>query len=420
MTTWQLREDWAGIRYAVDYSGSDFEVSLDGSIVTVTGADRAVPGAEEAAIVSVTSHTGVAPVRLIIRVGSAPSTLPQGGSLSKQCTQAAGTSCSITVIGAPGEVNPLPKTPLEVLEVRPTGDCQGVTFAVGSASSVVATWSEDAPGATCTATFSVRDAQGRRTNSERDGKLLLDLQGYPQSPASVSQTAYADGRISLRVDPGSAQLAYPALTGFVIRWDGDVVVRCAADGSCPDISAPNGERRTFEAFAVNDVGQSRTGVRTEAWAYDAPPVPTAVSARPVVTAGDGGVVELAIDGIDPAQTGSLEIASATGETVRVPVGSKQTSVDVPSYRVATNSATVITVRPTRVSTFRRVSAVVRRRSGRRDGNGVGAPLDVKLALSSGIERRWHLDRHGSRRRAAGWRRLDAALRHRARGEPAAT
>ena len=81
MTTWQLREDWSGIAYALDYAGAAFDVSLDGSTVTVVGADRAVPGAEEAAVVSVTSHPGVAPARLILRVGAAPSTLPQGGSV---------------------------------------------------------------------------------------------------------------------------------------------------------------------------------------------------------------------------------------------------------------------------------------------------------------------------------------------------
>jgi hypothetical protein len=383
MTTWQLREDWEGIAYALDYTGSAFDVSLNGSIVTVTGADRAVPGAEEAAIVSVTSHKGVAPVRLILRVGSAPSTLPQGGSLSKQCSEAAGTSCVITVIGAPGEVNPLPRTPLEVFEVRPTGACEGVTFSVGSATSVIATWTSDAPGATCSAAFSVRDAQGRRTNSERDGTLLLDLHGYPQAPASVSQTAYADGRLSLRVDPGAAQLAYPALTGFVVRWNGVVVARCSTDGACPDISAPNGERRTYEAFAVNDVGESRAGVRTEAWAYDPPPVPTGVAARPVVTAGDGGVVALSIDGIDPAETGSLEIASVTGETVRVPVNGRQTSLEVPSYRVGTNSATTVTVRPiSRFDLPPGLGGGATAGAATVTANGIGAPLDVRLALSS--------------------------------------
>jgi hypothetical protein len=383
MTTWQLREDWAGIRYQVDYSGSSFAVSLKGSIVTVTGADRAVPGSEDAAIVSVTSHKGVTPVRLIMRVGPAPSTLPQGGTVAQRCSEAAGSSCTIRVVGAHGEVNPLPRTPLEVFEVRPAGACEGVTFRVGSKSSVIAAWTTEAPGATCSATFSLRDAQGRRTNSERDGQLLLDLQGYPQPPASISQSAYANGAVTLRVDPGAARLAYPALDGFVVRSNGTVVARCAPDGSCPVISAPNGEQRTYTAFAVNAVGESRTGVSTDAWAYDAPAVPTSVTAQPVVTSGDGGVVSLSIDGIDPGQTGGLEISSATGETVRVTVGRRQTHIDVPTYRVGTNSATTITVRP--LSRFDLPSGIGGGASGgvaTVTANGIGAPLDLRLALTS--------------------------------------
>lgn len=383
MTTWQLREDWAGIEYAIEYSGSAFDVSLDGSTVTVTGADRAVPGSEEAAIVSVTSHTLVAPVRLILRVGAAPSTLPQGGSAVQQCSQAAGSSCTISVIGAGGEVNPLPRTPLEVVDVRPTGACVGITFRVASATSVVASWTNEAPGATCTATFSVRDAQSRVTSAERDGRVLLDLLGYPKAPASVAQTAYDDRSLTLRVDPGEARQAYPALSGFVIRSNGQDVARCAADGTCPAIEAPNGEERTYEAFAVNGVGESRTGVRTTAWAYDPPPTPSEVSVRPVVTGGEGGVVALTIDGIVPAETGSIEISSSTGERVRIPIGRNQTRLDVSSYRVGTNSSTPITITP--FSRFALPPGLGGSESGAAatvTGNGVGAPLEPRLSLSS--------------------------------------
>jgi hypothetical protein len=383
MTTWQLREDWSGIEYALQYSGSAFDVSLDGSTVTVTGADRAVPGSEEAAVVSVTSHPLVAPARLIVRVGAAPSTLPQGGSAVQQCSQAAGSSCTITVIGAGGEVNPLPRTPLEVVDVRPTGSCAGVGFSVASPTSVVATWAADAPGATCTASFSVRDAQSRVTSAERDGRVLLDLLGYPKAPASVSQTAYASGSLTLRVDPGEARQAYPALSGFVIRSGGQDVAQCAPDGTCPAISAPNGEERAYEAFAVNSVGQSRTGVRTTAWAYDTPPAPSEVSVRPVVTGGDGGVVALTIDGLVPSETGSVEISSATGERVRIPIRSNQTRLEVPSYRVGTNSATTITVTP--FSRFALPPGLGGSESGAAvtvTGNGIGAPLDPRLSLSS--------------------------------------
>ena len=174
--------------------------------------------------------------------------------MTQQCSQASGSSCTISVIGASGEVNPLPRTPLSVVDVRPTGACVGVTFSVVSPTAVAASWASDAPGATCSASFSVQDAQGRRTNAERDGQLLLDLQGYPKAPASVSQTGFSDGALTLRVDPGEARLAYPSLTGFVIRWNGADVAQCSADGTCPPIAAPNGEQRVYEAFARNSVG----------------------------------------------------------------------------------------------------------------------------------------------------------------------
>ena len=194
MTTWQLREDWGSIRYAVEYAGSAFTLTQEGSIVTVVGSDAAVPGTEEAAAVGVTSAPNVAPVRLILRVGAAPSTLPQGGTVAQRCSQAQGASCTIEVIGADGEVNPLPRTALSVIEVRPTGACAGVSFRLGTASAVVASWSADAPGATCSASFSVRDAQGRRTNAERDGTLLLDLQGFPRAPRACRRRASRTAR----------------------------------------------------------------------------------------------------------------------------------------------------------------------------------------------------------------------------------
>ncbi|KQP69636.1 hypothetical protein ASF40_17425 [Microbacterium sp. Leaf288] len=384
MTTWQLRPDWDGIVYATEHAGTAFEVTQEGSIVTVTGADRAVPGSEEAVLVSVTSHPSVAPARLILRVGAAPSTLPQGGSVVQQCSQAGGSSCTIPVIGAGGEVNPLPRTPLEVVGVRPTGACAGVGFQVASATSITATWTTDAPGATCTATFSVRDAQGRVTNAERDGRVLLDLLGFPKTPASITQTAYADGTVTMRIDPGEARLAYPALTGFVIRSGGQEVARCAADGVCPAVAAPNGEQRTYDAWAVNAVGESKAAVRTVAWAYDAPLAPTSVIAAPVPTGdGTGGIVSLVIDGIEAGETGSLEIASPAGETVRVPVSRNQTRVEVPWFRVGSNTGTIVTITP--YSRFDLPPGLGGSASGGAatvQTNGIGSPLSPQLTLSS--------------------------------------
>ncbi|WP_248239826.1 Ig-like domain-containing protein [Microbacterium kunmingense] len=385
MTTWQLREDWDGIAYALSYPGGAFEVSLEGSIVTVTGADTAVPGREEVVTVSAPSHPNTPPSRLILRVGQAPSTLPQGGSVTQQCSQAGGSSCTITVIGAAGEINPLPRTPLEVVDVRPTGACAGVSFQVSSPRTVTASWAPDAPGATCSATFSVVDAQGRRTAGERDGRVLLDLQGFPRPPAALVQTAFGNESVTLRVDPGDARLAYPGLSGFRIRYAGQVVAECGPGGTCPPISAPNGERRTYEAVAVNAVGESRGAVRTEAWAYDAPPAPSSVQWIPLETRGEGGYIALRIEGVDPSRTGSLEITSPTGERSVVNVGSRDTTVDVRSYRVGSNAPTPVTVTP--YSRFDRPpglggGGVNAGASVTVNANGVGAPLSPALDLES--------------------------------------
>ena len=383
MTTWQLREDWEGIEYALEHAGPSFTLTQQGSVVTVVGADAATPGAEEEALVSVTSHPAVTPARLILRVGAAPSTLPQGGSVTQQCSQASGSSCTIDVIGASGEVNPLPGTPLELVEVRGTGTCTGVSFAVASATAITASWMEDAPGATCTAAFSVRDAQGRITRSERDGRVLLDLLGFPKSAASVAQTAYDNGTLTLRVDPGDARLAYPAVEAYVVRYDGDEVARCNVDGTCPPIAAPNGEQRTYEVWALNPVGESSASVRTSAWAYNPPAAPSAVSWAPVVTAGDGNVISLVIDGVDAAQTGTLEITSAAGETQRIAVARNSSRVEVRSFRVGSNAATPVTVTPlSRFELPAGLSGVKNGQSRTISANGVGAPQNVSLTLTA--------------------------------------
>jgi hypothetical protein len=386
MTSWQLgREDWGGIRYALEYSGSAFSsVTLDGSVVTVTGADRAVPGSENAAVVSVTSHAAVAPARLLLRVGAAPSTLPQGGTTTLQCSQASGSSCTIDAVGLPGEVNPLPRTPLEVVAVRPTSACTGVSFDVASSEGVRASWTAEAPGATCAASVTLRDAQGRSTAGARDARVVLDLQGFPRAPASVRQTAYADGSLTLRVDPGEARRAYPSISGFTVRSRGDVVAQCGADGSCPKIAAPNGEQREYVVTAVNSVGESRGSVRTTAWAYDPPARPESADFEPVVTRdGEGNVADLVIRGVESAETGQLEVRSAAGETRTISVGRNQDEVRIDGFRVGSNARTEITVTPT--SRFEVPAGLGGSAQGGAlvfSAHGVGAPLDPNMTVTS--------------------------------------
>lgn len=380
LTTWQGRPE--AIAYRIGGAAASFDVALEGATLTMRAHDDAIPSTVESVQVEVTSHAGVVPARVTLRIGAAPSTLPQGGSVSRQCSQASGSSCTIDVIGTPGEVNPLPSTPLTVVAASSASACVGVTFEVAGPTRVVARWTDDAPGATCAATFTVRDAQGRQSAATRDGRIVLDLQGFPKAPASVTQSAYADGALTLRVDPGAAASAAPAITGFEVRQAAQVVATCTPQGVCHEIAAPNGEKRTYDVVAVNAVGPSRASVRTVAWAYDPPAAPTSVAAAPVVTAGEGGMASITMRGVDAAATGALQISSPAGETVSVAVALLQTEVTLPSFRVGSNTATTVTVTP--ISRFdvppglpgpaiESVSVAA---------NGVGAPLSPTLTLTA--------------------------------------
>lgn len=380
MTSWQGGPE--EVRYRVDGAAPSFEVALEDTRLTVRALDDAAPGSVESVLVEVTSHAGVAPARITLRVGAAPSTLPRGGEVSQACTQASGSSCTIAVIGAPGEVNPLPSTPLQLVSVTPSTSCAGVSFAVGSPSEVVVEWTDETPGASCSASFTVRDAQGRQSGSTRDGSVTVDLQGFPQAPASVTQSGYADGTLTLSVDPGPAQASAPAVTGFDVRLDGVRVAGCTPQGVCAPIAAPNGEQRVYEVVSVNAVGPSRRSVRTTAWAYDPPAVPTAASAVPVAAGPDGGVAAITVTGVDTAATRALEVSSPVGESVTVPVSAGEGSVTIPGFRVGANTATAVTVTP--VSRFDPPPGIGGPPIGSMTvtAHGIGAPTTPTLSLGA--------------------------------------
>ncbi|MCX6502047.1 MAG: Ig-like domain-containing protein [Microbacterium sp.] len=350
MTSWAGTEDWASLRYALSYVGDQFTVVQEGTTVTVTAKDASRPGRQEPVTVTLPSHSDVAPVTLQLTVGPAPSTLPKGATLTQQCSQATGSGCTITVIGQPGEVNPLPGTPLRLVAVGATsgGVCTGVSFSVASATALQASWSPDADGTRCTVGFTVEDAQGRQSSGDRNGQVTLDLQGFPKPPNSVVQSAFADRSITLRVDPGPAANAYPALQGFHVYDGARLVTNCDASGACQPFTVDaNGQQRTYEARAFNATGESRTGVAVKAWAYR-PPVLGDVTVEPVYDARrttlDSGAVRIRIANADPevksyTVTGaSTEVTRSPGETTEVvvtlPVGSQTVTVTPNSANAA--------------------------------------------------------------------------------------
>ena len=134
-----------------------------------------------------------------------------------------------------------------------------------------------------------------------------------------------------------------------------------------------------------------------------------------MTSGEGGVVSLVIEGIDD-ETGTIEVGSPAGETVRVPIGRGQSSIELRDYRVGSNTASPITVTP--YSRFDLPPGLGGSPSGAAAtvwGNGIGAPTGLALTLELGIQRRRDIDRDRSRQRDVGRRRVGAALRDRPRG-----
>lgn len=350
MTTWQgdARSDAA---YSVSDVGS-FEIIADASTqrITIRGLDNAVPGTVEVARVSITNYPGVLPAGLSLRVGPAPATLPKAGTATQVCGVAQhGTQCTIRVVGAAGEVNPLPRTPLVVTAVTQPASCPMVSFSVQGPDSVLAQWTQEASGARCEATFTVHDAQGRESAADRVGTVVLDFQGLPSAAASVAQIAHGDGMVRLRVSPGAASSSYPDLAGFEIVRDGSLVATCSPLGECPDITGlVNGTQHSYQAWAINSQGRALSAPSVTAWAYVAPAPPAAASWVPAVpTSGaslgwEGRRIDIEVTGLS-ADTASLQFSTPDGGVVvRDVTGS---TMSVSGLNVGSNTGTPLTITP---------------------------------------------------------------------------
>ncbi|WP_105035308.1 Ig-like domain-containing protein [Cryobacterium aureum] len=302
MVEWQGKGDVPALTFAIEFSSDQFTVTQDGPILTIGVADNAVAGREAAVTVSLSSHREAIPAVLSLKVGPAPSELPKGGTVATTCTQSSGSSCSIAVVGTPGEVNLYRGTPLELVSVTTPSTCVGVSFEVENSKNVRASWSGDTAGGVCEASFVVRDAQGKLSAGTRNGSITVDLQGYPKAPNAVAQIAYDDLSVTLSVSPGGANAAYPALEGFNLYRNGAPVARCDTSGDCGDITtSANGDKALYEAKAVNSVGESRSAVSVTAWSYDTPDMGTLTAEPeydPAVTSETMGAVTVTIENTD--------------------------------------------------------------------------------------------------------------------------
>lgn len=351
VTSW-LGPAQSDAAYTISDDGAplfDVPAPVDGKL-SIEALSDARPGSRVTLSVGISNYDDVLPAALSLTVGPAPATLPRGGSASQACqvTQS-GNQCVISVIGAPGEINPLPKVPLKLVAVEPPS-CPGMEFRVASASTIVASWTPETPGGVCSAPFTVTDAQGRPSAGDRQGILTVDFAGYPARAASVEQVGFADGSVRLAVRPGGATASSPPVTKFEIRAGSRKVVECDVDGSCPAITGlTNGDKIEYAAYAVNEQGASLEAPVVTAWSYRPPPAPA--SATWVPTAPTGGAalgwaglkVDLVVDGVS-ADTETLEIRVGGSVKREAPVGGA-TTVSIDAVDIGANSPLTVTILP---------------------------------------------------------------------------
>ncbi|MBK0417597.1 hypothetical protein JD276_00910 [Leucobacter sp. CSA1] len=337
MVRWQGgREGRAGtLSFSISGGARSFEVAQSGASLQVRARADAAPGAQEAVTVSVTG-AGESRAPLTLRVGQAPRDTPRGATVALQCT--VGSDCSARVIGAPGEHDPFSGKTGGGLELTGVdgGGCRFGTFRA-SGDSVSVGWPDPrGPGGRCTASFTVRDAQGRTGT----GSIELDAQGVPRPPASIAAVGYTANSVTLEVQL-SGQPAHPDVTGVRIEG-GPGSEDCSASGAtyrCTVRGLTPGEKHGFRARAVNAVGASDpTANSVTAWAYktpDAPSVdPTQISAESTST----GTVRFEIRGGD--DTSGFRIVTAAGERR---ANGRSATVDVAGLPVGASEYTVVPV-----------------------------------------------------------------------------
>lgn len=375
MVTWPSGATTRPVALSSRYEGEQFVVKVAGNRVNVTAKDKSVPGKVDTVTVALTSDPDTPAVSLALQVGPAPSELPKGASVVETCSQADSSSCIVTVIGGQGEVNPLPGTALELVSVSGASECASVTFAALSETAVTASWTADAPGGVCNAVFSVKDAQGRVSGSDRQGTIAIDLRGYPAAPAELKQVAFGDGTATVAVSAGGSRASYPSLTGFALYRGSTKVATCDAKGSCPQVTGlQNGDKQTYTAKAVNTVGESRAAVSVQAWSYAPPAAPTNASWVPTKDTPNnaGKQVDIALDVKDPS-TKELNVSSPNGETRVVPVRGTG-RIKITNLDVGSNQPQQVSIVPVTGHDLPRVSGGVKQGSGISvTANGVGGP-----------------------------------------------
>ena len=174
----------------------------------------------------------------------------------------------------------------------------------------------------------MEDAQGVPSSGDRQGVILLDLQGLPMAPAAVQWVAYNDEGVMFDVTPAGE--SYPPVKE--VTWSGaGQTGTCVLATKCLIGPLKPGEKHEFSFRSVNAVGESREAKTAEAWAYKPPAKPRGATWKPVPNGNEGGIAEIVVQAAPDTKEislgGTLVATVVNGEATfkNVPVSNSETT-----------------------------------------------------------------------------------------------
>ncbi|WP_353809378.1 Ig-like domain-containing protein [Agromyces sp. SYSU T00194] len=309
-----------------------FDVSLDGTVLTVATGAATLAGTRAAVTVAVQDDSGDGRSgRIELRV--VPSTRPLAVPAADSAVARRGSTTTVDVLANDQATNPFPGEPLRVIRVRGT-DAASLPSGVqvvpsADRSSLRVTVAENAEPVNTTVQYQVADATGDASRYAW-GLVTVSVQDRPEPVANARATGFGDGTISIGFEPGASNNSPIIDYEVTLREPGSGEVAgvhaCAAtDCTVPTPGNGRANQVAVEVRARNAIGRSgATGLPEPIWSDVVPGAPAdlraapldgglRVSWTPVVPAGGGTPVSRYVV-IIAGQTGELSAASICSAT----------------------------------------------------------------------------------------------------------
>ncbi|WP_323961077.1 tandem-95 repeat protein [Arthrobacter sp. JZ12] len=263
-----------------------FDVSFDGSVLSVAAQDGAAVGQTGTVGISVTDgeDTANSTVSLTVLASSRPLPVANDDEVPDAVQ---GEPVSVDVLS--NDVNPFPEEPLQILDVVADGNGsvsqQGDSVLVTPAASFVGTM---------TVQYTVQDKTGELSRVDT-GQILLTVKGKPGAPSTPVVESTRSETVVLSWDP-PADNGSP-ITGYTVTGTVGFTQECAAT-TCTLTGLTNNVEYVFTVTAANDVGTSDPSPESAVARPDTQPEQPA---PPVLKFGDGAVT---VNWTPPANEGS--------------------------------------------------------------------------------------------------------------------